>query len=170
MDEDFKKMFLQLMESQQKLLTELTLSRAAPPAAAAPGLSSTDARMEALANAMTEFNYDPESNLTFENWYARHEDTLKCDAACLDDAARVRLLLRKLSDTTHAEYMNHILPSQTRDFSFKDTVDNLQKLFGSHASLFCKRYRCLTLCKKASEDFQTYAGQVNRCCEDFGVA
>lgn len=163
-------MFQQLMESQQKLITELAMSRTAPPTTPAPGTSTTDARMEALANSMTEFHYDPESNLTFENWYARHEDTLKCDAAGLDDAARVRLLLRKLSDATHAEYMNHILPKMTRDYKFSETVDNLTKLFGAHVSLFSKRYHCLTLTKRASVDFQSYAGQVNRCCEDFGVA
>ncbi|EDS29903.1 conserved hypothetical protein [Culex quinquefasciatus] len=98
------------------------------------------------------------------------DNTLKCDAAGLDDAARVRLLLRKLSDTTHAEYMNHILPKMTRDYKFSETVDNLTKLFGAHVSLFSKRYHCLTLNKRASVDFQSYAGQVNRCCEDFGVA
>ncbi|XP_038121421.1 uncharacterized protein K02A2.6-like [Culex quinquefasciatus] len=170
MDKEFKAMFQQLMESQQKLITELAMSRTAPTTTPAPGTSTTDARMEALANSMTEFHYDPESNLTFENWYARHEDTLKCDAAGLDDAARVRLLLRKLSDATHAEYMNHILPKMTRDYKFSETVDNLTKLFGAHVSLFSKRYHCLTLTKRASVDFQSYAGQVNRCCEDFGVA
>ncbi|XP_053698542.1 uncharacterized protein K02A2.6-like [Sabethes cyaneus] len=168
MDEDFKKMFIEMMNTQQKILSELAMSRTMSTAAA--GTSSTDARMESLANSMTEFHYDPESNLTFDNWYSRHEDTFRVDAGKLNDAAKTRLLLRKLSDSTHAEYMNHILPKTTRDFSFDETVSKLKQLFSAHASLFCKRYRCLTLNKKASDDFQMYAGFVNRLCEDFGVA
>ncbi|XP_055542937.1 uncharacterized protein K02A2.6-like [Wyeomyia smithii] len=168
MDEDFKKMFVEIMGNQQKILNELVMSRTISTATAGP--SSTDARMESLANSMTEFHYDPVSNLTFDNWYSRHEDTFRVDAANLDDAAETRLLLRKLSDATHAEYMNHILPKTTRDFLFDDTVAKLKQLFNAHASLFCKRYRCLTLNKKTSDDFQTYAGFVNRLCEDFGVS
>ncbi|XP_055523094.1 uncharacterized protein K02A2.6-like [Wyeomyia smithii] len=168
MDENFKKMFVEMMGNQQKILNELVMSRTISTATAGP--SSTDARMESLANSMTEFHYDPVSNLTFDNWYSRPEDTFRVDAANLDDAAKTRLLLRKLSDATHAEYMNHILPKTTRDFLFDDTVAKLKQLFSAHASLFCKRYRCLTLNKKTSDDFQTYAGFVNRLCEDFGVS
>lgn len=168
MDEEFKSMFLKMMELQQKILNE-ALSRNAPTTTTEPGTSTTDVRMESLANSITEFHYDPDSNLTFEDWYARHEDTLQSEGVSPNDAARVRLLLRKLSDATRAEYKNHILPKQTRDFTFSETVKKLEELFGAHASLFCKRYRCLTLNKRASDDIQTYAGQVNRCCEDFGV-
>ncbi|XP_055543365.1 uncharacterized protein K02A2.6-like [Wyeomyia smithii] len=103
---------------------------------ATAGPSSTDARIESLANSMTEFHYDPVSNLTFDNWYSRHEDTFRVNTANLDDAAKTRLLLRKLSDATHAEYMNHILPKTTRDFLFDDTVAKLKQLFSAHASLF----------------------------------
>ncbi|XP_053692552.1 uncharacterized protein K02A2.6-like [Sabethes cyaneus] len=142
------------MSTQQKILSELAMSRTMSTAAA--GTSLTDARIESLANSMTEFHYDHESNLTFDNWYSRHEDTFRVDAGKLNDAAKTRLLLRKLSDSTHAEYMNQVLPKTTQDFSFDETVSKLKQLFSAHASLFCKRYRCLTLNKKASEDFQIY--------------
>lgn len=168
MDEDFKKMFLSLMDSQQKLLTQLSMSNTAT--TAAPRTVPTDARMESLANSITEFHYDPEANLTFDHWFSRHEDAFLVDAASLDDPAKVRLLLRKLSDKTHAEYTNHILPKQPRQCDFNATVEKLKELFGAHVSTFCKRYRCLTLSKNASDDFQSYAGRVNRLCEDFNVA
>ncbi|XP_053698478.1 uncharacterized protein K02A2.6-like [Sabethes cyaneus] len=168
MDEDFKKMFISLMEGQQKLLTQLSMSQTATTAAART--VPTDARMESLANSITEFHYDPEANLTFDHWFSRHEDAFRVDAASLDDPAKVRLLLRKLSDKTHAEYTNHILPKQPRQCNFDETVEKLKELFGAHVSTFCKRYRCLTLSKNASDDFQSYAGRVNRLCEDFNVA
>ncbi|XP_058817794.1 uncharacterized protein K02A2.6-like [Topomyia yanbarensis] len=158
MDEDFKKMFFDMMNTQNKILSELTMARSM--STSAVGTSSTDARMESLANSMTEFHYDPESNLTFDNWYSRHEDTFRVDAANLNDAAKTRLLLRKLSDATHAEYINHILPKTTRDFSFDESVTKLKQLFSAHASLFCKRYRCLTLSKKPTDDFQTERASV----------
>ncbi|XP_036334882.1 uncharacterized protein K02A2.6-like [Rhagoletis pomonella] len=100
-------------------------------------------------------------------WYARYEDLFEVDAANLDDAAKVRLLLRKLSVLEHTKYVNSILPKHPRDHTFKETVEKLTKLFGSQKSLFNMRYHCLQITKDATTDFLTYAGNVNKECEKF---
>ncbi|XP_036340663.1 uncharacterized protein K02A2.6-like [Rhagoletis pomonella] len=53
--------------------------------------------METLAKSIREFAYDPEEGQTFAKWYVRYEDNFNVEAASLDDAAKVRLLLRKFS-------------------------------------------------------------------------
>lgn len=54
--------------------------------------SDVEFLIESLANTMTEFAYDLESKLTFENWYNRYTDLFTDDAKKLDDKAKVRLL------------------------------------------------------------------------------
>ncbi|XP_055527816.1 uncharacterized protein K02A2.6-like [Wyeomyia smithii] len=89
------------------------------------------------------------------------------DGAKLDDAAKVRLLLRSLSVTVHDKYVNFVLPTHPRDFSFEDTVKKLKQLFGMRTTLFSKRYQCFQLSKRTEEDYVTYAAAVNKRCEDF---
>ena len=82
--------------------------------------------IEALAANITEFHHD-EHNLTFDMWYSRYEDLFSVDAVKLVDAAKVRLLLRKLKPMVHSKYINYILPKHARAFLFKETVEKLQK-------------------------------------------
>ncbi|XP_062534290.1 uncharacterized protein K02A2.6-like [Armigeres subalbatus] len=57
-----------------------------------------------------EFVYDPDNGLVFDRWYRKYEDLFLKDGAKLDDAAKVRLLLRSLSVTVHDKYVNFVLP------------------------------------------------------------
>ncbi|XP_052899922.1 uncharacterized protein LOC128306442 [Anopheles moucheti] len=123
--------------------------------------------MEALARSLIEFRYEAESNVTFEAWYARYEDLFKQDASRLDDAAKVRLLLRKLGTMEHSRYSNYILPRLPRDVSFEETVCILKSLFGSFESIVSKRYQCMQLAKTRSEDILAFICRVNRSCVDF---
>ncbi|XP_062711755.1 uncharacterized protein LOC134289631 [Aedes albopictus] len=66
--------------------------------------------IESLASGIQEFQFDPDNGLFFESWYSRYEDVFKEDGQLLDDAAKVRLLLRKLSTTVHERYVDSILP------------------------------------------------------------
>ncbi|XP_037043751.1 uncharacterized protein K02A2.6-like [Bradysia coprophila] len=50
--------------------------------------------MDLLANSLTDYMHEPQSKFTFTTWYDRHEDVFLVDAKNLDDAAKVRLLLR----------------------------------------------------------------------------
>lgn len=131
---------------------------------------STEFLIESLATNITEFSYDPESNVIFETWYRRYEDLFIVDGEKLDDAAKVRLLLRKLNTPAHERYVNHILPSHPRDFPFADTVTKLTKIFGRQESIFNTRYKCMNISKSEVEDFVTFAGRINREAERFELA
>ncbi|XP_019542999.2 uncharacterized protein K02A2.6-like [Aedes albopictus] len=137
---------------------------------AAPNQQNPEHTLEALSSNISEFVFDPENGVTFEKWFARYTDLFESDARHLDDAAKVRLLLRKLDTTSHSRYLNYILPRLPRDVTFDDTVSTLKKIFGEQTSLFRRRFQCLQLSKSEGDDIITYGGRVNRACEDFDFA
>ncbi|XP_041767824.1 uncharacterized protein K02A2.6-like [Anopheles merus] len=146
-----------MAELQQAILlmTELLQKLAQP--------NNTEQTLESLATNISEFSFDPENGITFEKWYSRYTDLFESDAKNLDDSAKVRLLLRKLDTPSHVRYVNFILPKLPKDVDFKI----LSQMFGTHTSFFNKRYQCLQLVKSEAEDIISYAGKVNRSCEDF---
>ncbi|XP_062713039.1 uncharacterized protein K02A2.6-like [Aedes albopictus] len=95
-----------------------------------------------------EFHFDPENGLTFDRWFSKYEDLFRQDGRSLDDAAKVKLLLRSLSVPVHEKFLNYLLPSHPRNFTC-DVVAKLKQIFGQQKSLFRKRYDCLKLEKKA---------------------
>ncbi|XP_040175263.1 uncharacterized protein K02A2.6-like [Anopheles arabiensis] len=123
--------------------------------------------MDALASSISEFRYEAELDVTFSAWFSRYDDLFKQDASRLDDAVKVRLLVRKLGTTEHSRYTSFILPRVPRDVSFQDTVSILSSLFGRAESLFSKRYKCMKLTKAQSEDIFTFICRVNRSCVDY---
>ncbi|XP_037040283.1 uncharacterized protein K02A2.6-like [Bradysia coprophila] len=126
--------------------------------------------MDLLANSLTSYIHDPLSKFTFSTWYARHEDVFTVDAKNLDDAAKVRLLLRKLDEDSHSKYVNFILPKKSNENSLEETVKILKRMFGEPESLFSIRYNCMKLVKKSSDDFIAFASIVNKECERFDFA
>lgn len=130
----------------------------------------SDRLIESLANGIQEFQYDPEAGLFFDGWYGRYEDVITKDGKDLDDAAQVRLLLRKLSTPVHERYVNTILPKHPRDFKLDETVKKLKKLFGRQKSVFHARYQCLQYSKSDADDFTSYAAMVNKHCEAFQLS
>lgn len=71
--------------------------------------------METLSNTIPEFVYDPQGGLVFDKWYSRHEEAFTKGGEKLEDADRVRLLVRKLSPVDHDRYVNFILPRTPPD-------------------------------------------------------
>lgn len=63
-------------------------------------------RIESLLQSITEFEYDPEANITFQSWYSRYESLFTEDAINLTDQAKTRLLLLKLSTRCHQLNIN----------------------------------------------------------------
>ncbi|VDP11263.1 unnamed protein product [Soboliphyme baturini] len=108
---------------------------------------------ESLSSSITEFTYDPESGETFPAWYVRFEDVFRVDGKMLDDAARMRLLLRKVATPIHKQYVDFILPHHPHDVSFKETVQILSSMFGPQTSLFNVHYKCLKMKEEDREDF-----------------
>lgn len=111
MEEEFKKLFMDFM------------SKLANPT---EKVSTTDTRIETLLRSMTEFSPSLDKTYTFDMWYGRYEDVFTVDAASLDNAAKTRLLLRKLSNDAFQQYTNHILPLATRDLSFEETISKFE--------------------------------------------
>ena len=157
----------QFEDAQSRLIELLTNKMSINPANTSMiSSSSTDA----AASSINEFIFDPDSGRTFECWYRKYEDMFTTDFINLDDASKVRLLLRKLGTVEHERFINFILPKLPRDLSFADTVKIMTQIFGEQHSLFNIRYQCLQLRKKDSEDYITYAGTVNRECERFQLS
>ena len=132
--------------------------------------SNQTQQIEALSKTIEMFRYDEENGLTFDLWWSRYEDIFTNDANQLDDAGKVRLLLRKLDTITFTKYSNYILPKSTKEYNLNKTVLNLKSLFGLQISVFHYRYNCLQTVKNITEDFSTYAGTVNRNCENFKLS
>ncbi|XP_062538919.1 uncharacterized protein K02A2.6-like [Armigeres subalbatus] len=66
--------------------------------------------IESPTSNIREFVYDPDNGLVFDRWYRKYEDLFLNNGAKLDDAAKVRLLLRSLSVMVHDKYVNFVLP------------------------------------------------------------
>ncbi|TIH01431.1 hypothetical protein D0S45_21030, partial [Marinifilum sp. JC120] len=90
---------------------------------------------ESIINSISEFQYDPEANIIFSSWFHRCEDIFRVECSHLDDAAKVRLLLRRLGTQEYNKYVNFILPQNPREVSFKDTVQILSDIFDEQSSL-----------------------------------
>lgn len=160
----------QMAEQNTKLLLlleRLSIPQASP---AANQKRSADQIVESLSSAIKEFHYDPATGMTFDRWFNKYEDLFRADGRELDDAAKIRLLLRSLSVPVHEKFTNYLLPQHPRELTFDQVVQKLKVIFGQQKSLFSKRYDCLRVVKNDADDYVTYAGIVNRQCEEFDLA
>ena len=53
------------------------------------------------------------------------------------------------------------------ELGFLEKVKLLSELFSSKTSLFHKRWKCLNLTKRDSDDYLGFASVVNKTCDDF---
>ncbi|KAI8126692.1 hypothetical protein CVS40_3504 [Lucilia cuprina] len=144
---------LELLQKQGEILARLST-----------GDSITQEQlMDKLANSISEFVYDATN--TFNIWYSRHEDIFLVDGKDLDDAAKVRLLMRKLNTIAYGKYAAYILPRNVWDISFAETVQILKSMYGIQESLFSLRYKCLQMVKNPQKDLVSYAARINESCE-----
>ncbi|XP_054746058.1 uncharacterized protein K02A2.6-like [Anastrepha obliqua] len=155
---------MKLLQMQSKLLEQLT-QRSKQPVE-----NSKEQLMASLAKSIAEFCYDATNALTFDTWYARHEDVFLVDGKDLDEASRVRLLMRKLNPIAYNKYATYILPKNPRDFTFEETISKLGEMFGANESLFSIRYKCLQISKNQQEDLVSYAARVNAQCDKFRLS
>ena len=79
----------------------------------------------------------------------------------------LRLLLQKLGTVEHNKFVDYILPRKTCELGFLETVKLLSELFTSKTSLFHKRWKCLNLTKRDSDDYLGFASVVNKNCDEF---
>ncbi|XP_053699045.1 uncharacterized protein K02A2.6-like [Sabethes cyaneus] len=161
---------LKQMADQNTRLLLLLERLSGQPATPAVSKRSVDQIVESLSSTIKEFFYDPAAGMTFDRWFNKYEDLFSADGRELDDAAKIRLLLRSLSVPVHEKFTNYLLPQDPRDFTFDQVIQKLKVIFGQSKSLFSKRYECFRVVKCDADDYVTYAGVVNRYCEDFDLA
>ncbi|XP_053698732.1 uncharacterized protein K02A2.6-like [Sabethes cyaneus] len=131
---------------------------------------SPETILDSVAANIKEFRYDIEEGVTFAAWFSRYDELFAKDAARLDDATKVRLLVRKLGAAEHERFVSFILPKAPKDFNFSQVVEKLKALFGAAESMVSKRYRCLQTAKAPTEDYLSYACRVNKSCVQFELA
>ena len=123
---------------------------------------SSERLMESISKCIkNDFVYDAENNVTFKIWFSKYKDLFTEDAKDLDDDKKVRVLLRKLGSREHQQYLAHILPKEPKNFTFDETVKNLETRFGLKETVFRSRFKCLRVTKNSAEDYFTYAGRIN---------
>ncbi|CAI2725915.1 unnamed protein product [Schistosoma spindalis] len=158
----FEQSQIRIMEA---LMQKFCLSQQNP-ASSESQVSHTDS----VINDIREFNFDGAAGVTFDSWFKKYEDLFYIDLCKLDDASKVRILLRKLGTMEYERYSNFILPKNPRDFSFDETIKTLSQIFGEQSSLFNIRYQCLKITKEPGDDWVKHAGIVNRECERFKLS
>uniref|UniRef100_A0A914N2S4 DUF7083 domain-containing protein n=1 Tax=Meloidogyne incognita TaxID=6306 RepID=A0A914N2S4_MELIC len=119
----------------------------------------------ALSARITTFLYDPETGLTFENWFKRFGTLINEDGKDLSDSAKVRLLIGKLGEEEYTKYSNSVAPDIPDAISFTDSVKNLKELFADSRSLFVRRFECLKIKQQPNQDIDSLIGQINVSCE-----
>ncbi|XP_041769577.1 uncharacterized protein K02A2.6-like [Anopheles merus] len=156
----------QQMAQQQQLLNDFLHARM-PSQCAPPTTLQPEQIIDTLSHHISEFQYNKETGITFKSWFSRYLDLFQKDAARIDDAAKVRLLLRKLGPSEHDRYLSFIMPSRPPDFSLEQTVEKLTCLFDTQESLLSKRFKCLQIMKTRTEDHLSYACRINKACVEF---
>ncbi|XP_055527451.1 uncharacterized protein K02A2.6-like [Wyeomyia smithii] len=160
----------QMADQNSRLLLLLFFRFLMQQAAPATNKRSVEQIVESLSSTIEESSYDPAAGMTFDRWFNKYEELFSADGRELDDAAKIRLLLRSLIVHVHEKFTNYLLPKHPRDFTFEEVVQKLKVIFGQKKSLFSERYESFRLVKSDADDFVTFAGIVNRQCEDFDLA
>ncbi|EGT45081.1 hypothetical protein CAEBREN_16863 [Caenorhabditis brenneri] len=117
--------------------------------------------LESLSARIPKFTYEPEEDLTFENWWGRYENIVVKDGETLPEDSKTRLLLDKLDSKAYTLYANRILPKNPTEISFNDTTKTLKTLFKSTTSVFRKRQDFLRI-EYDGTGIEQYTGKVLR--------
>ena len=123
-----------------------------------------------MYSTIETFEYVPENDKTFDEFYRRYEDVFNVDRKEWSNEKKVCLLLRKLGTTEHSRFVDFYPPIKTMNMEFSETVKLLSELFGTNTSLFHKRWKCLNIFKDDQQDYLTSAATVNKHCNDFKFA
>nr|CAH8873422.1 unnamed protein product [Trichobilharzia regenti] len=75
-----------LFEQQTKLI-ETFVNQQTGPTSPSSNLNHTMLpSVDGIVNSISQFNYNPDANVTFDTWYQRYEDLFTVDLASQDDA------------------------------------------------------------------------------------
>ncbi|VUZ43205.1 unnamed protein product [Hymenolepis diminuta] len=99
-------------------------------------LSKPDKGSENYIENVCEFHYEPSVSEIFTTWYARNRDIYENRMAGLPNETRVNMLLWKFSKSDHDLYLAYLLPLLLKDFTFEETIEKCEKVFGDNTPLF----------------------------------
>uniref|UniRef100_A0A183CHH4 RNA-directed DNA polymerase n=1 Tax=Globodera pallida TaxID=36090 RepID=A0A183CHH4_GLOPA len=105
------------------------------------------------------FNNEDES-VDFEEWMDRFQFSMECAATNLEDGAKVKLIMTKLSPSTFGEYKRSCLPDEITTFGFDETKKRLKKVFARQHSLAIDRYDCLRAGREDGEEFGIFINRL----------
>ncbi|XP_055634237.1 uncharacterized protein K02A2.6-like [Toxorhynchites rutilus septentrionalis] len=171
---------LQILSNQQLLMTQILQQQSATQLAIR-NLSYDERVLDSLSSNMAEFVYDKDNGHTFDAWFSRYVDLFDKDARKLDDAAKVRLLLRKLSPPDHERYNSFILPRLAREFTFTETVDSSYLAYSCKVNKACvdsklpelteEQFKCLIyVCGlKSNQDAEVRMHLINKLNENVNL-
>ena len=72
-------------------------------------------------------------------WWGRHEDIFEVDLKGLEDAQKIRLLLRHVHYSVQKQFEDSIMPKKPNEMLLSEVTDSLKKMFGDNRTLFEKR-------------------------------
>ncbi|CAP23931.1 Protein CBG02617, partial [Caenorhabditis briggsae] len=106
---------------------------------------------------------------SFKKWIARHELVFTEDGSELTERERTRLLLSSLDEPSF-----HRFKDSQRDVDdiyetkFKDTIEALSVIFGSHRSLIIRRQDCLQISRSSGvfEDPLEYTNRIGEAVQN----
>ena len=117
-------------------------------------------------NALETFSYASDEDKTFEAYYRRYEDIYITDCADWTDAKKCPATSTKARNCG-TQVRRLFLTKKTCELGFLETAKLLSGLFSSKMSLFHKKWKCLNLTKRDSDDYLGFASIVNKNCDDF---
>ena len=132
--------------------------------------SETVFSQNAILNTIDNFTYSPNEDKTFASYFRRVEDVYKIDCEKYADSKKFAYCSKKMGTTEHSKKWGPPNIAKTSDLTFPEAVKLLAELFSPKTSLFHKKWKCLNLTQKSSEDYSTFASIVNKHCDDFKLA
>uniref|UniRef100_A0A183BSK1 Retrotrans_gag domain-containing protein n=1 Tax=Globodera pallida TaxID=36090 RepID=A0A183BSK1_GLOPA len=112
------------------------------------------------------YSHEDEST-EFEEWIERFQFSVECAATNLQDGAKVKLLMTKLSPSAFGEYKRSCLPDEITQFDFGETKKRLTKLFAHPPSLAIDRYECLKASREEGEEFGVFINRLKALFRKF---
>ncbi|EGT56159.1 hypothetical protein CAEBREN_11698 [Caenorhabditis brenneri] len=150
-----------LVAALQAIAQNGQVSNQAPTTPATDPTNNVNRLLDSLSSRIPKFRYDPEEDITFENWWSRYQDIVTKDGATLSEDYKTRLLLEKLETKEYALYANRVLPKLPSEISFEESIKTLKLLFRSTTSVFRKRQEFLKI-EYHGNGLEEYTGKVLR--------
>ena len=158
-EEKQQRFFFELLKQQEALFKSLNNNQ--------PTDCTTIFSQNAVWNALETFSYAPVENKSFEAYYRRYEDIYITDCASWTDAKNSPATSTIARNCGTQQVRRLYLTKKTlRTWLFK-TFKLLSELFSSKTSLFHKRWKCLNLTERDSDDYLGFASVVHKNCNDF---